>query len=157
MTDVTCRLTAKNRDQLRNPTLGNRVWATFFTFGDRQGYRYFFWGGGIFGNFWQKKNIEIRPPKADLFFNMPIANTSVQYGKQNTQQWHQFTRILYVVLSTHKPHWNNHPFRHTCWTAFMRHIFKLIKVIKLTTFYAWKLLQTVAPAMIFHEYKEHVL
>ena len=31
MTHVTCRLTAKNRDQLRNPTLGNRVWATFFT------------------------------------------------------------------------------------------------------------------------------
>jgi len=30
MTHVTCRLTANNRDQLRNPTLGNRVWATFF-------------------------------------------------------------------------------------------------------------------------------
>jgi len=30
MTHVTCRLTAKNRDHLRNPTLGNRVWATFF-------------------------------------------------------------------------------------------------------------------------------
>jgi len=29
MTHVTSRLTAKNRDQLRNPTLGNRVWATF--------------------------------------------------------------------------------------------------------------------------------
>jgi len=29
MTHVTCRLTTKNRDQLRNPTLGNRVWATF--------------------------------------------------------------------------------------------------------------------------------
>ena len=28
MTHVTCKLTAKNRDQLRNPTLGNRVWAT---------------------------------------------------------------------------------------------------------------------------------
>ena len=27
---VTCKLTAKNRDQLRNPTLGNRVWASFF-------------------------------------------------------------------------------------------------------------------------------
>jgi len=27
---VTCRLTAKNRDQLRNPTLGNRVWAIPF-------------------------------------------------------------------------------------------------------------------------------
>ena len=27
MTHATCRLTAKNRDQLRNPTLGNRVWA----------------------------------------------------------------------------------------------------------------------------------
>ena len=32
MTYVTCRLTAKTRDQLRNPTLGNRVWATFFTY-----------------------------------------------------------------------------------------------------------------------------
>ena len=32
MTYVTCRLTAKNRDQLWNPTLGNRVWATFSTF-----------------------------------------------------------------------------------------------------------------------------
>ena len=30
MTSVTCRLTAKYRDQLRNPTLGNQVWATFF-------------------------------------------------------------------------------------------------------------------------------
>jgi len=29
MTHVTCRLTAKNRDQLRYPTLGNRVWVTF--------------------------------------------------------------------------------------------------------------------------------
>jgi len=29
MTHVTCRLTAENRDQLRNPTLGNRVWASF--------------------------------------------------------------------------------------------------------------------------------
>jgi len=33
MTHITCRLTAEYRDQLRNPTLGNRVWATFtFTF-----------------------------------------------------------------------------------------------------------------------------
>ena len=32
MTHVTCRLTAKNRDQLRNSTLGNRVWATFTFF-----------------------------------------------------------------------------------------------------------------------------
>ena len=29
MTHVTCRLTTKNRDQLRNPTLDNRVWASF--------------------------------------------------------------------------------------------------------------------------------
>ena len=27
-THITCRLTAKNRDQLQNPTLGNRVWPT---------------------------------------------------------------------------------------------------------------------------------
>ena len=32
MTHVTCRLTAKNRDQLRNPSpmLGNQVRASFF-------------------------------------------------------------------------------------------------------------------------------
>ena len=35
MTHVTCRLTVKNRDQLRNPTLGNRVWATFTFFTSR--------------------------------------------------------------------------------------------------------------------------
>jgi len=29
MTHVTCMLTAKNRHQLRNDTLGNRVWAIF--------------------------------------------------------------------------------------------------------------------------------
>ena len=29
MTHVTCRLTAKNRDPLRNHTLGYRAWATF--------------------------------------------------------------------------------------------------------------------------------
>ena len=29
MTRVTCRLTAKNQNQLRNPTLDDRVWATF--------------------------------------------------------------------------------------------------------------------------------
>ena len=29
MTHVTCRLTAKNRNQLRNPTLSSRVWAIF--------------------------------------------------------------------------------------------------------------------------------
>ena len=32
MIHVTCRLTAKNRYQLRNRTLNSRVWATFFTF-----------------------------------------------------------------------------------------------------------------------------
>ena len=32
MTHRTCRLTAKNQDQLQNPTLGNRVWATFTLF-----------------------------------------------------------------------------------------------------------------------------
>ena len=32
MIHVTCRLTAKNQDQLRNPTLGNRAWATFTFF-----------------------------------------------------------------------------------------------------------------------------
>ena len=29
MIHVSCRLTAKNRDQLQDPTLVNRVWATF--------------------------------------------------------------------------------------------------------------------------------
>ena len=34
MTHVTCRLTAKNRDQLRNPTLGSQVCATLFNITD---------------------------------------------------------------------------------------------------------------------------
>ena len=29
VTHITCRLTAKNRNLLRNPTLCNRIWATF--------------------------------------------------------------------------------------------------------------------------------
>ena len=40
MIHVTCRLTASNRDQLRNPTLGRldyRVWATFTFFSILQG------------------------------------------------------------------------------------------------------------------------
>jgi len=37
MTHVTCRLTAKNRDQLRTPTLGNQLWATFFYLSDAAG------------------------------------------------------------------------------------------------------------------------
>jgi len=38
MTHTTCRMTAKNRDQLRNPTLGNRVLATFtFTSKGKEG------------------------------------------------------------------------------------------------------------------------
>jgi len=32
MTHVTCRPTAKNRDQPRNPTLGSRVWGAIFTY-----------------------------------------------------------------------------------------------------------------------------
>ena len=32
MTHVTYMLTAKNRDQLRNPTIGNRLWATLTCF-----------------------------------------------------------------------------------------------------------------------------
>ena len=38
MTHVTCRLTAKNRDQLRNPTVGNRVWAAFTFYTVRVGH-----------------------------------------------------------------------------------------------------------------------
>ena len=36
MTHVTRRLTARNRDQLRNPTLGNRIRATFTFFTNRE-------------------------------------------------------------------------------------------------------------------------
>ena len=39
MTHVTCRLTAKKRYQLRDPTLGNRVWAAFIFFSAMIGLR----------------------------------------------------------------------------------------------------------------------
>ena len=35
MTHITCRLTAKNRYQLRNPTFSNRVWLPFLLCGPR--------------------------------------------------------------------------------------------------------------------------
>jgi len=41
MTHVTCRLTAKNLEQLRDPTLGNRVWATFIPTGSKRSHREF--------------------------------------------------------------------------------------------------------------------
>jgi len=44
MTHVTCRLTAKNRDQLRNSTLGNRVWATLTFLGQMPAIVVFCWG-----------------------------------------------------------------------------------------------------------------
>jgi len=37
MTHVTCRLTAKNRDQLRNPMPSNRAWATVYTYSRGKG------------------------------------------------------------------------------------------------------------------------
>jgi len=54
MTHVSCRLTAKNRDQLWNPTLGNRVWATFtfVEFGIEFQKKYH--------NFWMYSNVFIR-------------------------------------------------------------------------------------------------
>jgi len=36
MTHITCRLTAKNQDQLRNPVLSNRVRATFTFYMDAE-------------------------------------------------------------------------------------------------------------------------
>ena len=49
MTHVTCRLTANNRDQLRNPTLGNRVRATcsFCTFAKSDAAVRAGWFGGL--------------------------------------------------------------------------------------------------------------
>jgi len=38
MSHITCRLTAKNLDQLRDPTLGNQVWATFLYINCRKCY-----------------------------------------------------------------------------------------------------------------------
>ena len=46
MIHVICRLTAKNRDQLRNHTLGNRVWATFTLF--TQAWRREKWNMGLY-------------------------------------------------------------------------------------------------------------
>jgi len=39
LTSPACRLTAKNRDQLRNPMLGNQVWATFTFYRENGAFR----------------------------------------------------------------------------------------------------------------------
>ena len=43
MTHVTCRLTAKNRDHLRNPVLGSRVRATFTFFCQHRAFELLVW------------------------------------------------------------------------------------------------------------------
>jgi len=64
MTRVICRLTAKNRDQLRNPTLGNQVWATeTITF------------------FQLKTFFTVSPPRCR---NMPFTNINLFNRTENT-------------------------------------------------------------------------
>ena len=56
MTHITCRLTAKNQDQLRNPiyTLGNRVWASFT----------FFYPLILLWRLWFPQRSRVKPPQS---------------------------------------------------------------------------------------------
>ena len=63
---VTCRLTAKNRDQLRNPTLSNREWATF-TF-------YFMWQVTLNLTFQQAVTGCTRPVTVSVVGNCPTCD-----------------------------------------------------------------------------------
>ena len=86
---VTCRLTAKNRDPLRNPTLGNRVWASFTFF------------NSVMRN-QTSRVVCVRFVCVGVRMLPACSNTSqwtviVPRGKQNSQQWsgcvlqHRFT------------------------------------------------------------------
>jgi len=81
MTHVTCRLTAKNRDQFRNPTLGNRVWATFT-----------FLQLGLHcetEEVWQRGTARIRPPPAAAAaidrYLLPAGPTAVKADVKNVE------------------------------------------------------------------------
>ena len=68
MTHVTCRLTAKNRDQLRNPMLGNRVWATFTFMGVA------LQGGAVT---YMSMNLEIRQRQSCIQFKLRASLTTI--------------------------------------------------------------------------------
>ena len=69
MTHVTGRLTAKNRDQLPNPTLGNRVWATFtFTF---------IYGSGS-STAWRLTQLQVRVGTARIFGGVSMQLSDVR-------------------------------------------------------------------------------
>ena len=74
MIHVTCRLTAKNRDQLRNPTLGNRVWATF-TF--------------IFTQIQQSGRQQIQPSKFPAYLH-----NRKHFNEIPTRFLHRFSRLF---------------------------------------------------------------
>ena len=100
MTHVTCRLTAKNRDQLRNPTLSNRVWATFTFF--RQSLSSLptdvvsCLGGRVLGHrttkdgcfMWHGDPISARnlgTVPADRCYSQPLIHSCVYYKKHTTK------------------------------------------------------------------------
>ena len=76
MTHVTCRLTAKNRGQLRNPTLGNRVWTTFYLYlpYGQAPVRFVNWNYDVYVMFWRPTSHNLCP--------FSIANL-----KPNREEW----------------------------------------------------------------------
>jgi len=72
MTHVTCRLTAKNQDQLWNPILGNRVWATFF----------YLLIGVLFG----------RVNNGKLYANTAFPGLPIQVSRDGGATWEDYVR-----------------------------------------------------------------
>ena len=82
MTHVTCRLTAKNRDWLRNLTLGNRVWATFLCVVNTCAVRAVYWQSKL------------------CFARSPTLVVAGQRGERLTETSHPINTLQHFTCST---------------------------------------------------------
>ena len=96
---ITCKLTATNRDQLRNPTLGNRVWATFAflitirCFSKKFVRTVYYFTASLY--------VKRRPILYSLKRSSKLSQNSTQQRITDAGVWHLQVRIV-ILLYCHK-------------------------------------------------------
>jgi len=122
MTHATCMLTAKNRDHLRNPTLGNRVWAIFTFVCTTQ--RHVAWPTSVcrrrlYGRSSPVSLCSLRCPPgaldADVYWPAPEHATDYPrlFDRQNYRQLKTYIAQLFRLLVTFSP------FMYQCFELFI--------------------------------------
>jgi len=125
MTHVTCRLTAKNRNQLRDPTLGNRVWDTFTVLGPTcclNEYDDVMMRGQVsdaglrrFGP--HHRQLRVTPQPVGLSARRQVASSSAQGGRRKPGTAQVCTANFFFHFSKHHNQPFNGLFSRTTWVS----------------------------------------